>query len=805
MITEETRILQARASGIPAEMKQARRWVCWAAVPKPRKDGTVQLTKEPRRADQPSRKASSTDPSTWSDFDTALAAVQDGMTTGIGFVLGDGWAGIDIDNAIAGDPPSVTAEASEVISAFHSYTEFSPSGTGIHIIVHGDVTGGRKVGNIEMYSAGRYFTVTGHELPTGSFFVENCQEQLNDLALELDKRRAREGRAARNTTSSASLAAQAPGATPPLPPPASEEAIIERAHRVCHGFPELWVGDTAKYDGDASRADLALAGSLVFMCGRDQHPLVESLMRRSALVRDKWDDHRTYISRTIQRAYEGRDDDSFFDWNRQNRALAVIAAGNEELTSGDPNDHDLPLDLTRETTLDDIGFARRLAAESFCRIRYVHTWQKWIYWDGRRWKLDDGAAAIQEAQRLRDQLWREFAALPNEQKTVQALRFIKACGAAKHIQNIVGLTKSQQAVRITHEELDRHPYLLNVRNGTIDLQNGLFREHQQEDFITQVAEVDYDPEARAQRWEDFVHEAMQDDPELVRFLQVSAGVMLSGDVSMQSLWCHYGNGGNGKSTFLGSIAKMLGDYVASAPADFLMMKQGNSHPTELALLYGKRLVLAIECEGGRRLREAFVKLITGGDTVTARRMCEDFWYMNPTWHVHVSFNDPPTINGTDDGIRRRLKIIPWRASFKGAQQDSTLKTRLESEEFRAGILNWCLAGMRDFLANGMPLAMAVTEATDEYVAGQDLLGGFLEECCELYPGKQCFFDEFMKAFHAWLEARGENVFMWTGKRLGNELKRRGHMSFRSMSGRDRGRTAYRDVGLAAAAQRFLNN
>jgi putative DNA primase/helicase len=236
-----------------------------------------------------------------------------------------------------------------------------------------------------------------------------------------------------------------------------------------------------------------------------------------------------------------------------------------------------------------------------------------------------------------------------------------------------------------------------------------------------------------------------------------------------------------------------------------MMKQGNSHPTELALMYGKRLVLAIECEGGRRLREAFVKLITGGDTVTARRMCEDFWDMNPTWHVHVSFNDPPTINGTDDGIRRRLKIIPWRASFKGANQDSTLKTRFESEEFRAGMLNWCLAGMRDFLANGMPLAMAVTEATDEYVAGQDLLGGFLEECCDPYPGKQCFFDEFMKAFHGWLEARGENVFVWTGKRLGNELKRRGYRSLRSTIGRDRGRTEYHGVGLAAAAQRFLNN
>ena len=134
-----------------------------------------------------------------------------------------------------------------------------------------------------------------------------------------------------------------------------------------------------------------------------------------------------------------------------------------------------------------------------------------------------------------------------------------------------------------------------------------------------------------------------------------------------------------------------------------------------------RSVTAIECEGGQRLRESFVKSITGGDKVAARRMKEDFWMLDPTWHVHVSFNDPPTINGTDDGIRRRLKIIPWGARFEGVNQDPTLKARLESEQHRAAILNWCLAGMRDYRSSGMPSAVAVAEATDEYVAEQDSL------------------------------------------------------------------------------------
>jgi putative DNA primase/helicase len=409
--------------------------------------------------------------------------------------------------------------------------------------------------------------------------------------------------------------------------------------------------------------------------------------------------------------------------------------------------------------------------------------------------MDDGACAIRAAQDLRDQLWREYAALPHEEKTKASLAFIQSCGNAKHIQNIVSLTKSQAVIRISHEALDRHPYLLNVRNGTLDLRTGLLRAHDPANFLTQLAAVDFDSQATSDEWLLLVNQCMQGDAELVRFLQVSAGLALSGDVSPQLLWCHYGRGANGKSTFLGALAKMFGDYAVAAPPNFLMMKRGDSHPTEIATLYGKRLVTAIECEGGQRLREAYVKMLTGGDTVAARRMKEDFWMMAPTWHIHVSFNDPPTINGTDDGIRRRLKIIPWRARFEGASKDPDLKTRLESEQHRSAILNWCLAGMLDFFAHGVPDTTAVAEATDEYVTEQDVLGNFLEECCRVGRPGQTVFNDFMAAFHHWLETRGENPRAWSGKRLAGELKRRGFEKHRPVSGEDRGKTLYTGVSL----------
>jgi putative DNA primase/helicase len=243
---------------------------------------------------------------------------------------------------------------------------------------------------------------------------------------------------------------------------------------------------------------------------------------------------------------------------------------------------------------------------------------------------------------------------------------------------------------------------------------------------------------------------------------------------------------------------MLGDYAVAAKTDFLMMKKSDGHPTELAMLYGKRLVTAIECEGGQRLRESFVKMLTGGDTVAARRMKEDFWMMAPTWHVHVSFNDPPTINGTDNGIRRRLRIIPWRAQFEGVNKDERLKARLESEQHRAAILNWCLAGMRDFLVGGMPKASSVDEATDEYVTEQDSLGNFLYECCSTGNGGQVLYGDFMAAFHGWLETHGENPRAWSGKRLSGELKRRGFFKYRHTFGEDRGKTVYCGLSLKLA-------
>jgi len=788
MLGDLSRIRQVNPDGIPEAMKAERRWVCWAAVEKRRRDGSVEYTKEPRQAAKSTAKASSTRSSTWSDFTTAMEMLRTGRVHGIGFVLGDGWIGIDLDDAYDADGNLKTL-AADVVARLETFAERSVSGEGVHLIAHGEVSEGRKWEDIEVYGGGRYFTVTGDHLEGTPATVE---ERSAEVELLLQQLRERDAAAGRRTAVAVVPAAITDGDAEAPEPPASIEQIIEVAHRVCRGFPAVWSGDFSAYDDNPSRAEMAVAQWLAFVCGRGQERLVRRIMWESELRRDKWTTHRTYLDRTIARAFEGRGDADFYRWGDRTTAI-VTASGTPESNSSQPRPLVGPLDLRRETTLDDTGFARRLAEEACDSIRYIPEWKKWICWDGTRWRIDDAAPAIQAAQRLRDQLWREFADLPHEQRTNAAVQFLKSCGGARRLEGIVKLAATEGRLRISHEDLDTHPMLLNVRNGTLDLRTGILLPHRREDFLTQKAAVAFDPSATSPLWLRFISQAAGDDPELIRFLQMSAGLALSGDVSCQALWCHHGSGGNGKSTYLGALVNMLGDYAGPAPHDFLMIRQGSSHPTELARLYGKRLVTAVECEGGRRLRESFVKMITGGDRVAARRMNEDFWDMQPTWHVHVTFNDPPTISGTDDGIRRRLKVVPWRVSFRGEHQDHSVKDELESEQHRTAILNWCLCGIQQWLASRQLDSAAVAQATQEYVAEQDIFGTFITEECTPNPEQHVVFDAFQRHFRSWLQQRGENPDRWTARRVATELQRRGFAKDRPTSGPRRGQTVYRGL------------
>jgi putative DNA primase/helicase len=379
---------------------------------------------------------------------------------------------------------------------------------------------------------------------------------------------------------------------------------------------------------------------------------------------------------------------------------------------------------------------------------------------------------------------------------------VQNSGTHARLTAAVVLARSEDGINVSQEEFDTHPMLLNVRNGVLDLGSGELRPHDPTLRQTQLASVAYDPDARSELWERFVMDVTSGDDEKAAFLQESFGVALTGDVSDELLWCHNGGGCNGKSTALEAVGRMLGDYAAVAPPGMFAARKFDAHPTELAGLRGKRFVTAVEQEANRALRESLIKQMTGGDKIRTRGMREDFWEMLPTWHIHIAYNVAPRLTGTDDGIRRRLVVVPWDASFKGAP-DPTIKERLLGEAERPGILNWCLDGLRRRLLTGRVQVPEVCRLkTDEYLDDEDVIGRFLLERTTADDAAVLELREMLKAFREWMEADGVQRYVidqFTCNSLGRELARRGYRKMRPDSGQHRKQTVVAGLRLVGTA------
>lgn len=311
-------------------------------------------------------------------------------------------------------------------------------------------------------------------------------------------------------------------------------------------------------------------------------------------------------------------------------------------------------DITRPEGRTEAANARRLIHRHGRDMRYCGAWEKWLTWDGRRWAIDAQCSAEALAKDTARRLWLEVGATQSMvEKPVhqEIVRFARVSNQSSGIRGILFLARSEPGIPILSSALDSNPWLLNVSNGTLDLQTGKLRPHDRADLITKLAPVAFDPSADCPLWLDFLNVVTAGATDLQGFLRRLVGYCLTGSTADHVLPFLYGHGANGKSVFLNTVLDLLGDdYAMKAPHDLLMAKKGQSHPTERADLFGKRFVAAIEAEDGRRLAEALVKELSGGDKVRARRMKENFWEFKPTHKIWLAANHKPTIRGTDHGI-----------------------------------------------------------------------------------------------------------------------------------------------------------
>jgi putative DNA primase/helicase len=296
------------------------------------------------------------------------------------------------------------------------------------------------------------------------------------------------------------------------------------------------------------------------------------------------------------------------------------------------------------------------------------------------------------------------------------------------LMSIIALAAVEENIPIAHTDLDQDPWLLNVRNGTIDLRTGELRPHCRSDLITSLVPVTFDPKAQCPLYDEVLGRIFDDNVDLIPFWERLCGIALTGDVSEQILPILYGTGSNGKTTLVKTLVNLLGpDYAMIAPPGLLLVRRHEAHPTERASLFGKRLVVEMETKEGGRLNEPLVKHLTGSDPITARRMNEDFWMFNPTHKLWLCTNHKPEIKGTDHAIWRRTKLVPFGVTIPEDQADREIPEKLRAEY--PGILAACVRACLDWQRNGLRPPEVVTEATKEYRAEQDLLGGFIADDC----------------------------------------------------------------------------
>jgi putative DNA primase/helicase len=425
----------------------------------------------------------------------------------------------------------------------------------------------------------------------------------------------------------------------------------------------------------------------------------------------------------------------------------------------------------------ELGNARRLADTNGHRLRYVQAWRRWLAWDGRRWSRDERGAEMVAAKAVVDSLYTDVAALANRAAAgdvhagalvVDMGKFAKASSSAKACNAMLALARSEQPIAAAASEFDRDPFALNLLNGTLDLRTGQLRPHRQTDLITRLAPVTYDPDATCPGWDRFLVRVLPDE-EVRRFVQRFIGYCLTGDVSEQVLAFVYGLGANGKSVLLDVMLGLLGDYGCRAAPELVLAKQGEAHPTEVAHLEGRRFVVASEIEQGRAWAESLIKRITGDTTITARHMKQDFYTFEATHKLVIAANTRPTVRGTDDGIWRRMRLVPFDVTIPLAERDRGLVARLVATE-GPSILTWAVTGCLAWQRDGLGAPAAVEQATADYREEQDVLGLWISEECVLLPGVFAPAAALYDSYAAWCRRHGREP--WTSETVRARLAER---------------------------------
>jgi putative DNA primase/helicase len=415
----------------------------------------------------------------------------------------------------------------------------------------------------------------------------------------------------------------------------------------------------------------------------------------------------------------------------------------------------------------DDALALRFTGQHGADLRYTAAWGRWNTWDGTRWKRDETLSVFDYARAVCR------AAASECPKQSIAGRIASAVSVAA----VERLARADRRHAATVNQWDADPWLLNTPAGIVDLRTGKLRPAARDDYCTKITAVA--PCGDCPLWLSFLHRITEGNEELQRFMARMCGYALTGTTREHALFFLYGTGANGKSVFVNTISGLMGDYVTTAPIEAFIASANEHHPTDLAALQGARLVTAVETEDGRRWAEAKLKALTGGDRIAARFMRQDFFEFVPQFKLVVAGNHRPGLRTVDEAMRRRFNLLPFAVTIPESERDAELAEKLRAQW--GGILQWMISGCLAWQSEGLNPPEVVKAATEHYLAAEDALGRWLDDCCLLGKAYWTSGAALFANWREWAERSGEHA--GSQKRFAQNLEARGFLQERTRAAR----------------------
>lgn len=396
----------------------------------------------------------------------------------------------------------------------------------------------------------------------------------------------------------------------------------------------------------------------------------------------------------------------------------------------------------------------RWSGKVFC---FDHAAKNWMMFRAGAWtrcgKGEQQEAFKHQSGRLLEQAGKVQAA-GNGDGAKKLIACATRAQSAHGIEAALKLASSDPKLAVRTNEFDLDPDLFNAPNGVIHLPSGELRLHDPAQMLSRQSPVEYDPAATCPRFDLFLLEITLERDDLIENLQRICGYTLSGHVSAEKLFFMLDTGANGKSVFANVVRRILGAYAVVVPSAFLMRSQrdGGGATPELAMVAGARLVLANEVEAGAMLSAQMVKVAVSTEAITARALYGAPFTFSPTHKLWVRGNHKPIIRDNDEGIWRRIDLIPFERNFAAGGRDDSLEEQLMSEA--SGILAWMVRGFAKWRSGGLRPARCVTDASNAYRADSDLLGQWVNECCAIEPNGRAVQRQAYSSYRIWCLDQG---------------------------------------------------